>query len=147
MYLRNEPRFTTATNVMLQRLRGEKPHLPARIVNVSGVGFRISVQEALGVGEPLRIIIGKDHNVLVMVRYCMPVENGHSVGVERIDAWLPDDKGVPSERRDAAPAPVQPQVRGQLGLLRTIALHDQYVKRTSMKDRKRQFLGARTSDS
>jgi len=97
------------------------------------------------VGEPLRIITGKDHKVLVMVRYCMPAENGHSVGVERIDAWLPDDKGVPSESRDAARAPVRPQLRGHLGLLRTIALHDQFVKQTLVKGRKRQFLGGPSS--
>ena len=100
MHLRTEPRFTIATRVLLQRLRGDAPHLPALILDISNVGFRISVQEPLTVGEPLRIIMGKDHKVLVMVRHCLAVENGHSIGVERIDAWLPDEKSVPSESVD-----------------------------------------------
>ncbi len=108
MHLRIEPRFRTETGVLLQRLRRETHYLPARILDVSGVGFRLSVQEALTVGEPLRIIIG-DHKLLVMVRYSLPVENGYSVGVERIDAWSPDDKAVPLERQNAAPVSARPQ--------------------------------------
>jgi len=95
MHLRIEPRFTTETSVVLQRLRQDSHQLPARILDVSGVGFRLLVQEALTLGEPLRILTG-DYKLLVMVRYSVPVEGGHSVGVERIDAWLQDDKAVPS---------------------------------------------------
>src|SRR5665213_401366 len=102
MHLRIEPRFTTETSVVLQRLRRETPQLPARILDVSAVGFRLLVQEALTAGEPLRILTG-DYKLLVMVRYSVPVENGHAVGVERIDAWLQDDKAVPSLSQAAAP--------------------------------------------
>ena len=140
MHLRNEPRFTTETSVILQRLRRDAHPLAARILDVSGVGFRLLVQEALTVGEPLRVIIG-DYKLLVMVRYSVPVENGHSVGVERIDAWLRDDKAVPSQKQHAAPELGRPQVRGHLGLLRTTALHDMFSKQTPVKGRKRLFLG------
>ena len=140
MHLRIEPRFTTETSVVLQRLRRDSHQLPARILDVSGVGFRLMVQEALTVGEPLRILIG-DYKLLVMVRYSMPVENGHSVGVERIDAWLQDDKAVPSQKRDIAPLLGRPQLKGHLGLLRTTALHDLFTKQILRTGRKRLFLG------
>lgn len=139
MHLRIEPRFTTETSVVLQRLRRDTHQLSARILDVSGVGFRLLVQEALSVGEPLRILTG-DYKLLVMVRYSVPVENGHSVGVERIDAWLQDDKAVPSQRRDAAPLLGRPQLRAHLGLLRTTALHDLFAKQTLGKGRKRLLL-------
>ena len=96
MHSRIEPRFTTESSVVLQRLRGDSRQLPARVLDVSGVGFRLAVQEALAVGEPLRILIG-DYKLLVKVRYSVSFENGHSVGVERIDAWLQEEKAVPSE--------------------------------------------------
>ena len=75
MHLRIEPRFTTETSVVLQRLHRDAHQLPARILDVSGVGFRLSVPEALTVGEPLRILTG-DYKLLVMVRYSVPVESG-----------------------------------------------------------------------
>ena len=140
MHLRIEPRFTTETSAVLQRLRRDTPQLPARILDVSGVGFRLLAQEALTVGEPLRILIG-DYKLLVMVRYSVPVENGHSVGVERIDAWLRDDKAVPTVKRDATSMLGRPQLKGHLGLLRTTALHDLFAKQTFGKGRKRLFLG------
>jgi len=140
MHLRIEPRFTTETSVVLQRLRRDTHQLPARILDVSGVGFRLSVPEPLTVGEPLRILIG-DYKLLVMVRYSVAVENGHSVGVERIDAWLQEEKAVPSEKQAAAPLLGRPQLRGHLGLLRTMALHDLFMKQTLGKGRKRLFLG------
>ena len=58
MHLRIEPRFTTESTVVIPRLRRDSRQLPARILDVSGVGFRLSVQEALAVGEPLRILTG-----------------------------------------------------------------------------------------
>ncbi len=140
MHIRIEPRFTTEISVVLQRLRRDSHQLPARILDVSGVGFRLSVQQALTIGEPLRILIG-DYKLLVMVRYSLPIENGYSVGVERIDGWLQDDKAVPSEKRDATPVLGRPQVRGHLGLLRTTALHDMFSKQSLGKGRKRLFLG------
>jgi len=140
MHLRIEPRFTTETSVVLQRLRRDSHQLSARILDVSGVGFRLMVPEALTVGEPLRILLG-DYKLLVMVRYSIPLENGHSVGVERIDAWLQDDKAVPSQKRDAAPLLGRPQLKGHLGLLRTTALHDLFTKQAFRAGRKRLFLG------
>ena len=140
MHLRVEPRFTTETSVVLQRLRRDSHQLSARILDVSGVGFRLLVQEALTVGEPLRILTG-DYKLLVMVRYSVPVENGHAVGVERIDAWLQDDKAVPSQKRDTAPWLGRPQLKGYLGSLRTLALHDLFTKQTLRNSRKRLFLG------
>jgi hypothetical protein len=140
MHLRIEPRFTTETSVVLQRLRRDTPRLPARILDVSAVGFRLLVQEALTPGEPLRIFTG-DYKLLVMVRYSVPVENGHAVGVERIDAWLQDDKAVPSVSRDAVPRPGDSQLKGRSGLLRTTPLHELFAKQTSVKSRKRLFLG------
>ena len=80
VHLRIEPRFTTETSVVLQRLRSDSRQFSARILDVSGVGFRLSVQEALAVGEPLRILT-VDHKLLVMVRYSLEVENEHWVGV------------------------------------------------------------------
>ncbi len=140
MHLRIEPRFTTESSVVLQRLRRDTRQLPARILDVSGVGFRLSVQEALAVGEPLRILTG-DHKLLVMVRYSVAVENGHSVGVERIDAWLQDDKAVPSERRNAVPALGQPPLKEYLGFLRTTTLNDLLPKQPLGRGRRRRFLG------
>jgi hypothetical protein len=141
MHLRIEPRFTTETSVLLQRLRRDTHQVPARILDVSGVGFRLGVQEALTIGEPLRILFG-DYKLLVMVRYSVPVEKGYSVGVERIDGWLQDDKAVPSERQDSAHALGRPQLKGHLGLLRTTALHDLFAKQKPMKkSRRRLFLG------
>jgi hypothetical protein len=141
MHLRIEPRFTTETSILLQRLRRDTPHLTARILDVSGVGFRLLVQEGLTVGEPLRILIG-DYKLLVMVRYSVPVENGHSVGVERIDVWLQDDKAVPSQKQDATPLLGRPQLLGHLGLLRITALHDLFAKQALGKGRKRCSLSA-----
>jgi hypothetical protein len=148
MHLRIEPRFTTEIGVVLQRLRRDAHQLPARILDVSGVGFRLAVREELTIGEPLRILIG-DYKLLVQVRYSMPIENGHSVGVERIDAWLQDDKAVPSQRQAAAPPAGLPeskvlgrqQLKEHLGLLRTTALHDLFAKQRVPKTRKRLFLG------
>lgn len=140
MHLRIEPRFKTETSVVLQRLRRDSHQLPARILDVSGVGFHLLVPEPLTVGEPLRILTG-DYKLLVMVRYSVPVENGHSVGVERIDGWAQDDKAVPSKKREVSPVLGRPQVRGHLGLLRTTALHDMFSKQTLRKGRKRLFLG------
>jgi hypothetical protein len=144
MHLRIEPRFTTETSAILQPLRTDSPQLPARILDVSGVGFRLFVQEALTVGEPLRILFG-DYKLLVMVRYSVPVENGHAVGVERIDAWLEDDKAVPSMKRDTGSTLGLPQLKGHLGLLRTTALRDLFAKQTLAKNRKRLLLGGLTT--
>jgi len=140
MHLRIEPRFTTEISVLLQRLRRDSEQLPARILDVSGVGFHLIAQEALTVGEPLRILIG-DYKLLVMVRYSVPVKDGHSVGVERIDAWLQDDKAVPTAKREAAPMLGRPQINGYLGSLRTMALRDLFAKQVLKKGRKRLFLG------
>jgi len=140
MHLRVEPRFTTETNVVLQRLRRDTHQISARILDVSGVGFRLLVQEALTVGEPLRILTG-DYKLLAMVRYSVPVQNGHAVGVERIDAWQQEDKAVPSEKQAAAPQLGRPQLRGHLGLLRTAALNDLFAKQSLGKGRKRLVLG------
>ena len=140
MHLRVEPRFMTETNVVLQRLRRDTHQISARILDVSGVGFRLLVQDALTVGEPLRILTG-DYKLLVMVRYSVPVQNGHAVGVERIDAWQQEDKAVPSEKQAVAPQLGRPQLRGHLGLLRTAALNDLFAKQTLGKGRKRLVLG------
>src|SRR5579862_2145325 len=140
MHLRIEPRFTTETSVVLQRLRRDTHQLPARILDVSGVGFRLFVQEALTVGEPLRILFG-DYKLLVMVRYSVPVKDGHSVGVERIDAWLQDDKAVPSVKQNAGSMLGLPQLKGHLGSLRTAALRDLFTKQSLAKNRKRLLVG------
>jgi hypothetical protein len=140
MHLRIEPRFTTETSVVLQRLRSDSHSVRASIQDVSGVGFRLKVPEALTVGEPLRILMG-DYKLLVMVRYSIPLENGHSVGVERIDGWLQDDKALPSKKKDVASTLGRPQLRGHLGLLRTTALHDLFAKQPLNKSRRRLFLG------
>lgn len=68
----------------------------------SGVGFRLLVKQALAPGEPLQIDIG-DGNLLVLARYRLPVEAGHSFGaemrdrrqaiVEGIDDWRRGDQG------------------------------------------------------
>jgi hypothetical protein len=71
----------------------------------------------------------------------VPVENGHSVGVERIDAWLQEDKAVPSEKQAAVSLLGRPQLKGYLGSLRTLALHDLFTKQTLGKARKRLVLG------
>jgi len=144
MHLRIEPRFATETSVFLERLRDASHQIPARIMDVSGVGFRLAVQEALTVGEPLRILIG-DYKLLVMVRYSVPVENGHSVGVERVDAWLQEEKAVPAERRAATPVLGRPQLRGHLGSLRTMALHDMFSKQILRKGWKQLFFRGLTT--
>ena len=139
MHLRTEPRFTTETGVLLQRLPPDAPEIPARILDVSRAGFRIWVQEAIAVGETLRVIIGEDLRILVAVRYAVAGANGHSIGVKRIDAWPADSKTVTAERQDTEPGSGRPQARAQFGLLSTTALHDLSTKRAS-KGRKRPFL-------
>jgi len=132
MHLRVEPRFTTEISIILQRLRCDTHLLRARILDVSGVGFRLFVQDALTAGEPLRILTG-DYKLLVTVRYTVPVENGYAVGVERIDAWLRDDKAVPSAKQDAAPLSGRPQLRGLAGLMGSAALPDLSAQQTPLK--------------
>lgn len=139
MHLRTEPRFTTETYVLLQRLPPDAPQIPARILDVSRAGFRIWVQEAIPVGETLRVIIGEDLRILVTVRYAVAVANGHSVGVKRIDEWLADAKAGTTEGQGTEPGSGRLQARAHFGLLSTTALHDLSTKRAS-KGRKRPFL-------
>jgi hypothetical protein len=66
----------------------------------SGAGFRLLVKQALAPGEPLQINIG-DGNLLVLSRYRLPVELGHSFGAEGIadgmGGWRPGDIAALSE--------------------------------------------------
>ena len=118
MNKRVEPRFKTDTGVTLQLPNQTQPY-PARMVDVSGVGFRLLVEQPIAVGEVLQINV-EDCRLLVTVRHCGPAENGYFVGVERIDKWLP------GEAQDEAAVLGRPQLKEDVDPLRVIGLRNQF---------------------
>ncbi len=120
MNKRVEPRFKTDTGVTLQLPNQAQPY-PARMVDVSGVGFRLLVEQPIAVGETLQINV-EDRRLLVTVRHCGPAENGYFVGVERIDKWLP------GEAQDGADVLGRPQLKKDVDPLRVIGLRNQFSK-------------------
>ncbi len=130
---RAEPRFKTDTSVTLQ-LANKPEQFPARMVDVSGVGFRLLVAEPIAVGEVLQINV-EDRRLLVTVQHCGPAENGYFLGVERIDKWLP------GEARDDAAVLGRPQIKKDVDPLRVMALRNQFSKQSSGKDRRGMMLG------
>ena len=120
MNKRVEPRFKTDTGVTLQLPNQTQPY-PARMVDVSGVGFRLLVEQPIAVGETLQINV-EDRRLLVTVRHCGPAENGYFVGVERIDKWLP------GEAQDEAAVLGRPRLKNDVDPLRVIGLRNQFSK-------------------
>jgi len=120
MNKRVEPRFKTDTGVTLQLPNQTQPH-PARMVDVSGVGFRLLVEQPIAVGATLQIHV-EDRRLLVTVRHCGPAENGYFVGVERIDKWLP------GEAQDETAVLGRPQLKKDVDPLRVIGLRNQFSK-------------------
>src|SRR5579872_5745242 len=120
MNQRVEPRFKTDTGVTVQLPKQEHP-IAARLVDVSGVGFRLLVEQPIAVGEVLQINV-EDRRLLVTVRHCGPAENGYFVGVERIDKWLP------GEAQDEAAVLGRPQLAKDIDPLRVIGLRNQFSK-------------------
>jgi hypothetical protein len=120
MNKRVEPRFKTDTGVTLQLPNQAQPY-PARMVDVSGGGFRLLVEQPIAVGEVLQINV-EDRRLLVTVRHCGPAENGYFVGVERIDKWLP------GEAPDDAAVLGRPQLKKDVDPLRVIGLRNQFSK-------------------
>ncbi len=123
MNQRVEPRFKTDTNVTLQ-FANKAEQIPARIVDVSGMGFRILVEQPIAVGETLQIN-AEDRRLLVTVRHCGPAENGYFVGVERIDKWLP------GEAPEDASVLGRPQIKKDVDPLRVMALRNQFSKHSA----------------
>ena len=120
MNKRVEPRFKTDTGVTLQLPNQAQPY-PARMVDVSGVGFRLLVEQPIAVGEVLQINV-EDRRLLVTVRHCGPAENGYFVGVERIDKWLP------GEAQEDAGVLGRPQLAKDIDPLRVVGLRNQFSK-------------------
>jgi Domain of unknown function (DUF4115)/PilZ domain len=118
MNQRVEPRFKTDTSVTLQ-FANKAEQIPARIVDVSGLGFRILVEQPIAVGETFQIN-AEDRRLLVTVRHCGPTENGYFVGVERIDKWLPGEAP-----QDAAVLG-RPQIKKDVDPLRVMGLRNQF---------------------
>ncbi len=123
MNQRVEPRFKTDTNVTLQ-FANKAEQIPARIVDVSGMGFRILAEQPIAVGETLQIN-AEDRRLLVTVRHCGPAENGYFVGVERIDKWLP------GEAPEDASVLGRPQIKKEVDPLRVMALRNQFSKQSA----------------
>ncbi len=136
MNKRVEPRFKTDTGVTLQLPNQTQPY-PARMVDVSGVGFRLLVEQPIAVGETLQINV-EDRRLLVTVRHCGPAENGYFVGVERIDKWLP------GEAPEEAAVLGRPQLKKDVDPLRVIGLRNQFSNEpagSAGKDRRGMMLG------
>jgi hypothetical protein len=140
--MKSEPRFKTEADVVIHLLQ-EEAHRLGRIVDVSGAGLRLLINEAVAIGEPLRLIVGEYH-VLAIVRYCVPSEGAYSVGVERVDEWLPGaDAALPGRvpGQDDALAIGRPQLKAHLGCLRTHALRDLFSRQSATKGPQRLVLG------
>jgi len=141
--MKSEPRFKTDTDVIIQLLKGEG-HRVGRIVDISGAGFRLLINEAVAIGEPLRLTVFGEYHVLAIVRYCVPKEGAYSVGVERVDEWLPaTDPALPGRApgQDDTPVTGRQQLKGHLGLLRTHALRDLFSRQSVTKRPQRLVLG------
>jgi hypothetical protein len=113
----------------------------------SGAGFRLLVKQALAPGEPLQIDIG-DGNLLVLARYRLPGELGHSFGAEGIAGGINDrrrgDTAISSEEapgQDASGLAGGPHVPEDRGSLRTAAVRDSSSKQSSAGDRRGPVLG------
>jgi len=133
--MKSEPRFKTDTDVIIQLLKGEG-HRVGRIVDISGAGFRLLINEAVAIGEPLRLTVFGEYHVLAIVRYCVPKEGAYSVGVERVDEWLTaTDPALPGKApgQDDTPVTGRQQLKGHLGLLRTHALRDLFSRQSMTK--------------
>jgi hypothetical protein len=136
MNQRVEPRFKTDTSVTLQ-LANKAQQIPARIVDASGLGFRLLLEQPIAVGDDLQIN-AEEHRLLVTVRHCGPAENGYYVGVERIDKWLPE------EARGDAAVLGRPQIKKDVDPLRVMALRNQFSNQSATsptKDRRGLMLG------
>jgi hypothetical protein len=112
----------------------------------SGAGFRLLVKQALAPGEPLQIDIG-DGNLLVLARYRLPVEMGHSFGAEGIAEGMNSRRGdaaVSSEEaplQDAAGLAGRRQIQEDRGPLPTATMRDSSSKQSSARDRRGLALG------
>jgi hypothetical protein len=123
MNQRLEPRFKTDTGVTLQ-LAKQTQRIPARLVDVSGLGFRVLVEQPIAVGEVLQIN-AEDHRLLVTARHCSPTEHGYFVGVERIDKWLP------GETRPRTEVLGRPQIKTDIDPLRLMGMRNQFSKQSA----------------
>jgi hypothetical protein len=130
MDARTEPRLKTETAASITVLRDDKTwELPCLIVDVSGMGYGLTMQESLKPGETIRLQIGLDH-VLAVVRFCRSMGDAYTVGVERVDEWLVAPK-IPPARADQTSDPEsrilgRPQIN-RLDRLRTIATRQLFM--------------------
>ena len=135
MNQRIEPRFKTDTGVTLQLPNQAQP-TPARMVDVSGAGFRLLVEKPIAVGEVLQIHV-EDRRLLVTVRHCGPTDNGYFVGVERIDKWQS------GELQDDAAVLGRPRLKADIDPLRVMGLRNQFSKQVPapVNERRGMLLG------
>ncbi len=140
MNSRVEPKFRDADDA-----RGKLVGL------TSGAGFRLLVKQALAPGEPLQIDIG-DGNLLVLARYRLPVEMGHSFGAEGIaegtaeglNDWRRGVTAIASEkasRKDAADLAGRHQLEGDRSAVRSVAVSDSSAAQNPVRDRRVLVLG------
>jgi len=89
---RSEPRFRTEAPASLKVVRRDNVcEFKCSIVDISGVGFRLTMHESLQAGETIRLEISQDqalNHVIAVVRHCKSTEDQFSIGVERVDDWL-----------------------------------------------------------
>jgi PilZ domain-containing protein len=85
---RAEPRLTTETAASLRVLRpvGEF-EFKCLIADVSGVGYRLLMHDALEPGETIQLQLNGAH-VIATVRYCKLNGDRFLIGVERVDEWF-----------------------------------------------------------
>jgi hypothetical protein len=89
---RVEPRLTTQTAASLRVLRrvGEF-EFKCLITDVSGVGYRLLMNDSLNLGETIQLQLN-GAQVIAMVRYCRLNGDQFVIGVERVDEWLIEPK-------------------------------------------------------
>ena len=76
MERRREPRFLLNQPARVTVLRGARPVLEARILNVSGRGMRIALPSPVPVGAPLKIEIG---DALILAEVAYTTQNAGSI--------------------------------------------------------------------
>ena len=125
MELRAEPRFGTSSSAVLEVVRDKVYTYDATITEVSGLGLRIEMAEALTEGEDIRLLVN-DYLLFARVRRCSPSESGFIVGVERIDDWNGPPSGsalVPQKIASTSPVKMlgRPKLKNPLDNLHRAA--------------------------
>lgn len=119
MERRREPRIACYQRAALTLLSGERRTILCHVIDLSGQGMRIVLDEPLPVNMPISIEIG-DWMALGDVRYSRPEYSHYAVGLE-LDQVVMGLRALDALRRNRLNEPTPPSEPGESSLVLNVA--------------------------